>query len=121
MNTRRVGAAHEKMAGAFLESRGLTILEYNFRGRCGEIDIVAEDKETTVFAEVKYRKDAGKGLPEEAVDHRKQGKICRAADHYRMLHRMGDLSPVRFDVVAICGEEIRWYPGAFEYIAGGAI
>lgn len=115
MNTRRVGAAYEKKAGAFLESQGLIILQYNFRDRNGEIDIVARDRETTVFVEVKYRKDVGWGMPEEAVDCRKQGKICRVADYYRLLHHMGDFSPVRFDVVAICGEEIRWYPNAFEY------
>lgn len=117
MNTRKVGAAYEKKAGMFLEEQGLAILQYNFRSRSGEIDIVAKDRETMVFVEVKYRKDAGKGQPEEAVDYRKQGKICRVADYYRMLHHMGDFSPVRFDVVAICGEEIRWYPNAFEYIA----
>ena len=116
MNKREVGAFYERKAGVFLKSRGLTILQYNFRTRYGEIDIVAKDKETTVFVEVKYRKDAGRGLPEEAVDHRKQGKICRVADYYRMIHKMGDFSPVRFDVVAVCGEEIRWYPNAFEYI-----
>lgn len=116
MNKRAVGAAYEKKAGLFLEKQGLKILQYNFRSRMGEIDIVARDKEMTVFVEVKYRKDAGKGLPEEAVDRRKQGKICRVADYYRMIHKMGDFSPVRFDVVAICGEEIRWYPNAFAYI-----
>lgn len=116
MNKREVGAFYERKAGAFLEGKGLTILQYNFRSRAGEIDIVAREKETTVFVEVKYRKDERLGLPEEAVDCRKQGKICRVADYYRMLHKMGDFSPVRFDVVAICGEEIRWYPNAFEYI-----
>lgn len=115
MNTRRVGAVYEKKAGAFLESQGLTILQYNFRNRYGEIDIVARDLETTVFVEVKYRKDVGKGLPEEAVDYRKQAKICRVADYYRMKHHMGDFVPVRFDVVAVCGREIRWYRNAFEY------
>ena len=117
MNKREVGAFYERKAGAFLESQGLMILQYNFRCRQGEIDIVAKDRVTTVFVEVKYRKDAGKGLPEEAVDYRKQGKICRVADYYRVIHKMGDFSPVRFDVVAVCGEEIRWYPGAFEYVS----
>lgn len=116
MNKRAVGAFYEKTAGAFLEGQGLTILRYNFRSRAGEIDIVAMEKETTVFVEVKYRKDEGKGLPEEAVDYRKQWRICRVADYYRMLHKMGDFAPVRFDVVAICGEEIRWFRNAFEYV-----
>ena len=116
MNKRAVGALYEKRAGAFLEEQGLTVLQYNFRNRCGEIDIVARDGQTTVFVEVKYRKDAERGLPEEAVDYRKQKRICRAADYYRMLHRMGEFSPVRFDVVAVCGEEVRWFRNAFMYV-----
>ena len=66
MNKRKVGAAYEKRAGAFLEEQGLRILCYNFRNRSGEIDIVARDGETTVFVEVKYRRDEEKGAPEAA-------------------------------------------------------
>jgi len=116
MNKRRVGSAYEKKAGLFLEKQGLTVVCYNFRNRYGEIDIVARDGRFVVFVEVKYRRDAGRGMPEEAVDYRKQWRICRVADYYRMIHRMGDFSPVRFDVVAICGEEIRWFRNAFDYI-----
>lgn len=116
MNKRKVGSAYEKKAGLFLERQGLDIVCYNFRGRCGEIDIVAREGETTVFVEVKYRRDGDLGLPEEAVNYRKQRRICRVADYYRMLHGMGDFSPVRFDVVAICGGEIRWFQNAFDYV-----
>jgi putative endonuclease len=116
MNKREVGTAYEKKAGEFLEKQGLRILCRNFRNRYGEIDIVAKDGEVTVFVEVKYRKDTSKGMPEEAVDFRKQQRICRVADYYRMMHHMGDFSPVRFDVVAICGKEIRWFRNAFDYI-----
>lgn len=116
MNKREVGGTYEKKAGLFLENQGLRILCYNFRNRYGEIDIVARDGATIVFVEVKYRKDTSKGLPQEAVDYRKQRKICRVADYYRMIHKMGDFSPVRFDVVAICGEEISWIQNAFDYI-----
>lgn len=116
MNKRSVGTAYEKKAVSFLEKQGLKILCCNFRNRYGEIDIVAKDRKTTVFVEVKYRRDSGKGAPEEAVDFRKQRRICRVADYYRMMHHMGDFSPVRFDVVAICGEEVRWYRNAFDYV-----
>lgn len=117
MNKRKVGSVYEKMAGAFLESQGLEIVCYNFRNRYGEIDIVARDKKTVVFVEVKYRRGAKRGLPQEAVDFRKKRRICRVADYYRMLHGMGDFFPVRFDVVAICGEEITWFQNAFDYIS----
>ena len=116
MNKREVGAAYEKKAGLFLREQGLAILEYNFRSRYGEIDLVAKDGETTVFVEVKYRRNEAGGTPEEAVDYRKQRRICRVADYYRMIHQMGDFSPVRFDVVAVCGQEIRWYQNAFDYV-----
>ena len=57
MNKREVGASHEKLAGAYLETQGYLILEYNFRSRRSEIDIVARDGEYLVFVEVKYRAD----------------------------------------------------------------
>lgn len=118
MNKRKVGSAYEKRAELFLIRQGLTIVYRNFRSRCGEIDIVASDGETTVFVEVKYRKNGALGLPQEAVDCRKRWRICRAADYFRMLHGMGDFSPVRFDVVAVCGDEISWIRNAFDYVEG---
>lgn len=99
-----------------MEAQGLCILCYNFRSRRGEIDLVAREGDTVVFVEVKYRRDVKRGLPEEAVDYRKKWRICRVSDHYRMLHGMGDFFPVRFDVVAICGEELTWFRNAFDYI-----
>lgn len=116
MNKREMGLAYEKKAGQFLEKQGLHVLICNFRTHYGEIDIIARDRITTVFVEVKYRRDLKKGLPQEAVDYRKQWKICRVADYYRMIHRLGETVPVRFDVVAICGEKMEWFRNAFEYI-----
>lgn len=103
------------MAGRFLEENGLRILEYNFRMRTGEIDIIARDGCYYVFVEVKYRKTASAGLPEEAVDYKKVRKICHVADYYRCTHHFDDSVPVRFDVIAIEGENIRWYKNAFAY------
>ena len=52
-NQRRTGAIYEQKAGAYLESQGYEILEYNYRCRSGEIDIIARDGEYLVFCEVK--------------------------------------------------------------------
>ena len=52
-NKRRVGAEYEKLAGEYLKSCGYEILEYNFRCRAGEVDIIARDREYLVFCEVK--------------------------------------------------------------------
>ena len=55
VNRRAVGASYEKLAGDYLRQRGYEILACNFRCRQGEIDIVAKEKGTLVFVEVKYR------------------------------------------------------------------
>lgn len=116
MNTRKKGAAYEQVAMEYLRSRGVEILECNYRNRRGEIDIIGRDGAYTVFFEVKYRRDNSMGNPVEAVNYGKQRTICRVADYYRMVHRMGDFEPVRYDVVAICGAEITWYQNAFDHI-----
>lgn len=69
-----------------------------------------------IFIEVKYRKDALKGNPLEAVGYGKCRKICRVADYYRMCKRIKDDSFIRFDVVSILGESVTWIKNAFEYI-----
>ena len=116
MNNRETGAVYEKQAAEYLLARGVRLLEQNYRSRRGEIDLIGRDGEYLVFFEVKYRKNNTKGYPAEAVDYRKQKNICRVADYYRMIHRIGDAEAVRYDVVAICGDEIVWYQNAFEHI-----
>lgn len=116
MNTREKGTEYEHIAAKFLQDQGVIICECNYRNRQGEIDIIGKHGEYTVFFEVKYRRNNASGPPEEAVDYRKQRKICKVADHYRMIHHIGEFSPVRYDVVAICGTEITWYQNAFAHI-----
>ena len=116
MNTRKKGAEYEQNAAEYLCRHNVKILEYNYRNRKGEIDLIGKDGEYTVFFEVKYRKNDSKGSPAEAVNYSKQRNICKVADYYRLTHNMGDFTPIRYDVVGICGEEITWYQNAFEHI-----
>lgn len=115
MNRRAVGTAYEKQAGAYLVGQGYEILEYNFRCRIGEIDIIARDGAYLVFVEVKYRRSTENGSPLEAVDRKKQRIISKVATYYCLTHGYGETSPCRFDVVAILGEEISLVKNAFEY------
>ena len=115
-NKRTIGTQYEDEAVRFLESKGIRILERNFRNRFGEIDIIGRDKDTYVFAEVKYRKDNRMGDPAYAVNFKKQNTICRIADYYRVCHHISDAIACRFDVIAFCGDEITWYENAFPYI-----
>lgn len=99
----------------YLQKHGVKVTERNFRNRFGEIDIIGYDGEYLVFFEVKYRKNEAKGNPAEAVSGRKCHTICKVADYYRIKHGVGDFEPIRFDVVAICGEKIEWFRNAFTY------
>jgi putative endonuclease len=115
MNKRAVGTAYEKRVGAYLKTQGYEILEYNFRCRSGEIDIVARDGKYLVFVEVKYRRTSSSGNPLEAVDHRKQRTISRTALFYLLKHGYNDTTPCRFDVASVLGEEIEIIKNAFEF------
>ncbi|MCM1050025.1 MAG: YraN family protein [Clostridiales bacterium] len=116
MNTRKIGANKEEVACRYLEENGIRIKQRNFRCRSGEIDVIGYDGEYLVFFEVKYRKSGSdKGSALEAVGFAKQKKICRVADYYRMIHRCPADTPIRFDVVAIDGDDIQWVKNAFEY------
>lgn len=116
MNTRQTGSTYERIAMEYLESHGMKILEKNFRrGRNGEIDIIGRDGKYLVFVEVKYRSTTEMGSAVEAVTAAKQKMICGVADYYRYLHKYDDNTWVRYDVVAIQGEEIRWFPNAFPH------
>ena len=111
-NNRAVGTAYEQIAGRFLEKKGFQILEYNYRCRAGEIDLIARDREYLVFCEVKYRRTKSAGSALEAVDTKKQKRLYRCAQQYVAAHKIPDAA--RFDVVAIEGNEVCHIENAFE-------
>lgn len=115
MNKRETGYKYEDKAADYLKERGFALLERNFRCRQGEVDIIGLHEECLVFAEVKYRKNASAGAPEEAVGIAKQSKICMVSDYYRITNPQFEGRQVRYDVVAICGDKITWYQNAFSY------
>lgn len=104
---RRAGAADhgrigEDLAHRYLRSRGCTIVARNYRPRSGmgEIDLIAWQRDTLAFVEVKTRSSAEFGEPETAVDSEKRGRIGRAARDYA--RRAGiEWQHTRFDVVSI--------------------
>jgi putative endonuclease len=110
------GDSGEDLACAHLRRHGLRILARNFRCRAGEIDVVAEDRGTVVFVEVKERRGESHGSAVEAVTAAKRLKVVRAARAYAAIHGLSD-APLRFDVVAIDwgpeGPRVRHDAGAF--------
>ena len=118
INKRQIGADKEAFVCGWLERHNYKIIERNFRCRSGEIDIVAREGGYLVFVEVKYRSHESNGLPEEAVDVRKQRVISRVALYYLRRFGYGETTPVRFDVVALFGEKdfsVTLYQNAFEF------
>lgn len=116
-NRREIGSRYEQKAVSFLEHNGYLVLETNYRNRYGEIDIVACRDDLLVFVEVKYRTSNQYGDPLEAVDQRKQRRICRSALYYCSKRGDGMEVPCRFDVIAIYGDHrIRHIENAFEYM-----
>ena len=101
MTGKEVGRWGELLAAKVLYKAGYTIRARNYRaGRLGEIDIVAENDDTLIFAEVKATSDGAFGEPIERVDAGKQAQIGLIAEAY--LQEVGNTSKnCRFDVIAI--------------------
>lgn len=113
-NQRIIGSAYEQQAGLYLSDHQYHILEYNYRCKLGEIDIIAKNGEWLVFCEVKYRSTDVKGHPLEAVNVRKQHRIYKCAMYYMMERGIDDV-PCRFDVVGILGDEVILVKDAYTY------
>ncbi len=94
------GKKNEEEASSFLESQGYLILFRNYKTRFAEIDIIAREKNTICFVEVKFRSCERFGLAQEAVTQAKQVKITKAALSFLQENNLLE-SHSRFDVVAI--------------------
>lgn len=98
-----LGNLGEEAAERFLRAKGYRILARNFRGYSGEIDIIAEDRGTLAFVEVKTRSPRAHLSPASAVDERKRHQIRKTAKQYVSAYKQP--SPTRFDVVSVMVNE----------------
>jgi len=110
MNQR--GRNAELLAAQFLEGNGMRIVARNWRCRMGEIDLIARDRETVVFVEVRQRASRAFGGAAESIDAAKRRKLVAAANLY--IGSRGSNAPCRFDAVLLDGEgRIEWLRDAF--------
>lgn len=93
------GIKGEELAEKYLRNAGYEILERNWRFGKNEIDIIARDKNFLVIVEVKTRRTANFGEPEEFVTRAKQKSLIKAANGYVMQKEI-DLE-TRFDIVSV--------------------
>ena len=96
----RTGAEGEEAAAEHLRRLGWKILDRNWRARHLELDIVAEERDTVVFVEVKTRAEGGLQSPFEALTPAKKERLCRAAQAWLEAHEAWS-RPCRFDLVCV--------------------
>lgn len=109
--TNPIGIKGESEAAKMLENKGFHVIEQNWRMKNLEVDLIAENKNVIVFAEVKARTSFfGKIRPEEYVDEAKKLRMIAAANAYIKYHKKTQ-SP-RFDIIGIVltpdGEKITY-------------
>ena len=93
------GSKGEQQATEYLEKKGYTILETNWRFKNLEVDIIATIAKTLVVAEVKTRKSNYFGEPETFVNRQKQKNLISAANEYIVRNKL-DME-VRFDIISV--------------------
>ncbi len=114
-----LGEDCEDKAVTLLEDRGLQVVERNFAGKTGEIDIIALDGAQLVFVEVRARSNRYFESAAGSVNLRKQQRIIRTAQLFLQRRPQWANTPCRFDVIAFeppqsaTRPRIRWIRGAF--------
>jgi len=100
MDHKELGNKGEDIAVRYLEAKGYSIVERNYRFGHGEIDIIARDGDEIAFVEVKYRRSLKYGYPESSITKNKQRQIRKIAEAYIWEKDIRD-TICRMDVIAI--------------------
>ena len=98
------GKAGEEAAVKFLKKKKYKIVATNFCTYFGEIDIIARQKNTFVFVEVKTRANRDYCEPSDAVNHQKQRHIVHSAESFLDQNRLFDVD-YRFDIIEVVGQD----------------
>ena len=108
-----LGHKGEDLAVQALENRGMQIIARNFRSSSGEIDIIALDKETIVFVEVKTWSVYSIENLQYSVNSRKQSRIIETAKYFLSVNRKYNEKAVRFDIIVVGKEAVTHLADAF--------
>ena len=107
------GKKGEDQAVDNLKSIGMEIIARNYRSKFGEVDIIALDGKTVVFAEVKAWSAYGLDDLQYSIDARKQQKIIKTAKYFLFENRKYSNMPIRFDVIFVKNNIINHLASAF--------
>lgn len=100
-NTRTVGMDGEEFVAKSLEADGWELVARNWRTRRGEVDIIALERDTIVFIEVKTWPHGEACDLELAIGSVKRKRIVETAKCFLNTHRQYNGMYVRFDVVLV--------------------
>jgi putative endonuclease len=96
----RVGKWGEETVAAYLAGRGYEIHARNARTPYGEIDLVTQQGDVTIFVEVKTLTRSENFFPEQNVTRGKQAHMLACAEHYAAEHAIDHW---QIDVIAVEG------------------
>ena len=99
------GLAAEELAAQYLIAQGLRVIARNYRCRLGEIDLIATDRETLVFVEVRLRRSRRFGGAAASITRAKQKKMIATARFY--LSGMREVPACRFDAILLDALDLR--------------
>jgi len=95
-----LGNSGETLAAIYLQKNGYKIIARNYKCRYGEIDIIAKEKNTWCFIEVKAIAKSKSESPFDTIGKKKMEHIENTAAHYVAENKLGN-ERVRFDAVGI--------------------
>ncbi|MCP4650741.1 MAG: YraN family protein [PVC group bacterium] len=105
----KTGRHGEMLARKYLEDKGYTIIDQNFRNKYAEIDLIVSKDDMLVFVEVRTKTGEQFGTPEESIDRRKINKLKKNAKAYVWYKKYSQM--YRIDAICIvldeCGEIMR--------------
>ena len=113
MNKAGLGKKGEDRAVETLIAAGMEVIARNFRSHNGEIDIIARDGDTLVFAEVKAWSAFGIENLSYSISPKKQRRIIETAKYFLSIHRQYYGRAIRFDVVFVGKEAVTHLASAF--------
>ena len=113
MHSASRGKKGEDRAVEALTGAGMEVIARNFRCRAGEIDIIALDGDTLVFAEVKAWSTYGMENLSYSINPKKQCRIIETAKYFLSINRQYYGRAIRFDVVFVGKEAVTHLASAF--------
>lgn len=95
------GLAAEQQVASDYQRRGYEPCENRWRGRGGEIDLIARDGDGFVFVEVKKARNFSRAI--ERISQRQLQRIYQAAEEFLGQMPKALLTPARIDVALVNG------------------